>query len=142
MGQPNLKAARPETGKSLPVSHWVHVAIGLAFMFLFPLLPPAEPITEVGMHVLGAFIGMIYLWSAVESIWPSILGLTLIGLSGILPDLLSLPPFLPSMGRLQSPSATPTPILRPSPRMTGSCFRRGPGHAPRQAARRPFTAIR
>ena len=61
----------------------IHSAIGLAFMLLFPLLPPFEPITPVGMRILGIFIGMVYLWSTLNSIWPSILGIILMGLSGI-----------------------------------------------------------
>lgn len=61
----------------------LHSAIGLAFMLLFPLLPPFAPITPVGMHILGIFIGMVYLWSALNSIWPSIFGIILMGLSGI-----------------------------------------------------------
>lgn len=61
----------------------IHSAIGIAFMILFPLLPPFEPITEVGMRILGIFIGMVYLWSTLSSIWPSLLGIILMGLSGI-----------------------------------------------------------
>ena len=61
----------------------IHSAIGLAFMLLFPLLPPIEPITPVGLRILGIFIGMVYLWSTLNSIWPSILGIILMGLSGI-----------------------------------------------------------
>ncbi len=65
--------------------HWtyyLHLAIGLGFMFLFPMLDPIEPITEVGMKVLGAFVGMVYLWSTVNSVWPSLLGLILVAFSG------------------------------------------------------------
>lgn len=62
----------------------IHTAIGLAFMLLFPLIPPVGSITKVGMAIAGAFIGMVYLWSTVDSIWPSILGLLLIALSGYL----------------------------------------------------------
>lgn len=68
-------------------THWLVVAIGLAFMLGFPLLEPIEPITPVGMTILGVFIGMVFLWSASDSIWPSILGLLLVGLSGFVPDL-------------------------------------------------------
>ncbi|MGE4274359.1 MAG: SLC13 family permease, partial [Desulfitobacterium sp.] len=46
------------------------------------LLDPIGAITPVGMHILAIFVGMVYLWSTVDSIWPSILGLFLIGLSG------------------------------------------------------------
>ena len=67
-------------------TYWLHLAIGLGFMFLFPQLSPIEPITEVGMHVLGVFIGMVYLWSAVDSIWPSLLGLMLIAMCGYIPE--------------------------------------------------------
>ena len=53
----------------------------------FPQLSPIEPITEVGMTVLGVFIGMVYLWSTVDSIWPSLLGLLLVGFAGYVPEL-------------------------------------------------------
>ena len=38
-------------------TYWLHLAIGLGFMFLFPQLSPIEPITEVGMQLLGIFAG-------------------------------------------------------------------------------------
>lgn len=60
---------------------YINTAIGLAIMLLFPLLPPAEPITEVGMVLVGVFVGMVFLWSTVDSKWPSLLGLVLVGLS-------------------------------------------------------------
>lgn len=65
--------------------YWVHAIIGLAFMIGFPQLGPFEPITETGMWVAGILIGMVYLWSTLDSIWPSILGLVLFSLySGFL----------------------------------------------------------
>lgn len=67
-------------------TYWLHLAIGFGFMFIFPQLSPIEPITEVGMYVLGAFIGMVYLWSAVDSIWPSLVGLMVIAMSGFIPE--------------------------------------------------------
>ena len=63
-------------------SKYIHSFVGIAFMFGFPLLNPIEPITEIGMHILAIFIGMVYLWSTVNSIWPSILGLLLMTISG------------------------------------------------------------
>ena len=68
--------------KKTPVMTWVNIAIGLSIMVLFPMLPPLDPVTPVGMKVLGAFVGMVFLWSSVEMIWPSMLGLLLIALSG------------------------------------------------------------
>lgn len=60
----------------------INTVIGLCIMFLFPFLPTLDPITEMGMVVVGAFLGMVYLWSTVDSIWPSLLGIMVIGLSG------------------------------------------------------------
>lgn len=50
--------------------YYIHSAIGLAIMFLFGFLPTIGPVTEVGMHCLGIFIGLIYLWSMVDMGWP------------------------------------------------------------------------
>lgn len=68
-------------------TYWLHLAIGMFFMFVFPRLTPFEPVTEVGMAVMGVFIGMVYLWSTMDSIWPSMLGLLLVGISGYVPEL-------------------------------------------------------
>lgn len=57
---------------------YFHIAVGLFFMLGFPQFGPFEPITETGMWMVGIFIGMVYLWSTVDSIWPSALGLTLV----------------------------------------------------------------
>ena len=72
--------------KKMHWSYWLHLVIGFGLMFGFPLLSPIEPITEVGMYVLGAFLGMVYLWSALDSIWPSLVGLMIISFSGFIPD--------------------------------------------------------
>lgn len=64
------------------IKYWICVAIGLAFMLLFPLLPPVEPMTEVGMAVIGVFIGMVFMWSTVDGIWPELIGLIIIALHG------------------------------------------------------------
>lgn len=75
--------AEQQEKRRISTSTLVHYAIGLGFMFGFPtLLDPIEPITEVGMWILAIFVGMVYLWSTVNSIWPSILGLLLVSLSG------------------------------------------------------------
>ena len=76
-----------EKSEKMPWTYWLHLAIGLGFMFIFPMLDPIAPLTEIGMTVLGVFIGMVYLWSAVDSIWPSMLGLMLIAIAGYVPEL-------------------------------------------------------
>lgn len=61
---------------------YIHSAVGIAIMLIFSVIPPIEPITSIGMKCVGAFLGMVYLWSTVSSLWPSLLGLLLIALSG------------------------------------------------------------
>ena len=76
-----------EKNEKVHWTYWLHLAIGAFFMFGFPMLDPIEPLTDIGMTIVGVFIGMVYLWSAVDSIWPSLLGLMLVALAGYVPDL-------------------------------------------------------
>lgn len=61
---------------------YIHSFIGFAIMAIFWFMSPIEPITPVGMKVVGIFLGMVYLWSTVGSLWPSLIGLTLFAISG------------------------------------------------------------
>lgn len=61
---------------------YLHVFIGLLLMFGFRLLPPFDPITPIGMSVLGIFLGMIYLWTVADTVWPSLLGLVALEITG------------------------------------------------------------
>ena len=58
---------------------YFHTAAILLFMIAFGFLPPFGPVTPLGMQVLGIFIGMIWGWTIGETIWPSLLGLVLLG---------------------------------------------------------------
>ncbi len=60
-------------------------ALGILITFGFGYLPPIEPITPMGMQVLGIFLGMIFLWSFVSILWPSILGIVALGISDYAP---------------------------------------------------------
>jgi len=65
---------------------YLHIAIGLFFMFVFGRVVPAYyPITEMGMQVVGVFIGLIWLWCFVGFLWPSLLGLVALALTGFAP---------------------------------------------------------
>ena len=77
--QTPAKKGAPKAKKNL---YPLHVAIGFALIALFWTIPPIEPITPLGMKCVGAFLGMIYLWSTVEALWPSLLGLFFISISG------------------------------------------------------------
>lgn len=61
--------------KKIDVKYVVHSAISLILMFGFGYLPAIEPITHVGMQILGILIGMVYGWVMVDIPWPSLLGL-------------------------------------------------------------------
>ena len=60
----------------------LHTAIGILIMLAGFVIPPFGPVTEIGVKCLFIFIGMVYLWSTVNPLWPSQLGLILLGLSG------------------------------------------------------------
>jgi len=63
---------------------YVHVAIGLFLMFGFGrVFPPYYPLTEVGMQIVGLFIGLIWLWCFVGFLWPSLLGLVAFALTDL-----------------------------------------------------------
>ena len=65
--------------------YYVASAIGILIIFGFGSLPPIEPITPMGMKVLGIFLGMIFLWSFVSILWPSLLGIVALMISGYAP---------------------------------------------------------
>lgn len=44
-------------------------------MFGFGQLPCIEPLSPIGMKLVGIFLGLIYAWSATSMIWPSLMGL-------------------------------------------------------------------
>lgn len=71
-------SAKPEMKKS----KYVHMIIGVVLMFAGWFLPTFSTVTELGMKILFIFIGVIYLWSTVESTWSSLLALLAVGLSG------------------------------------------------------------
>ena len=51
------------------------VAIFLIIMFGFGYLPAVEPLTALGMKVLGVFCALLFAWSTIGLLWPSIIGL-------------------------------------------------------------------
>ena len=61
---------------------YLHTAIGILIMLAGFVIAPFGPVTEVGVKCLFIFLGMVYLWSTVNPLWPSMLGLVLLGLSG------------------------------------------------------------
>mgnify|MGYP003296762918 CR=1 FL=1 len=60
----------------------IQAIIFISIMLFFGYLPPFGAITEMGMKVLGIFLGCILAWCCGEIVWPSILGLILMGFTG------------------------------------------------------------
>lgn len=60
-------------------SYIMHSCIMLIIMIGFGFLPPVGNITELGMQILGVFLGSIYGWCFVDFIWPSILAMVVLG---------------------------------------------------------------
>lgn len=78
-----MNQAKAAAQAKYPVSKVIHSAITIFLMFLFGrVIPPFGGITEVGMNVLGVFLGVIYGYCTCEIAWPSILGFVAYGLSG------------------------------------------------------------
>lgn len=61
----------------------INSIIAIAIMIGFKYLVPAvDPLTPLGVEILGIFLGMLYGWLVVNDVvWPSVAGLVLLGLS-------------------------------------------------------------
>lgn len=62
---------------------YINSAITLLLMFGIGHLPPVGALTPVGMDILGIFIGVVYGWTTVELIWPSLVGFFALGFTDI-----------------------------------------------------------
>lgn len=58
---------------------YIDVAIILCLMFGFGFLPAPDPITPLGMRVIGILLACIYAWTIGSQIWPSLLALMALG---------------------------------------------------------------
>ncbi len=68
--------------KKSDVGYYLACAFGLFLMFGFGrVVPPMWGLPEVGMQVIGVFLGLVWLWSVAEIIWPSILGVMALGMT-------------------------------------------------------------
>lgn len=65
--------------KNRSINYWIHSAICVAFIFGFGLLEPFGSLEKLGMQVLGIFIGLLYGWTFIGFIWPSLVGLLALG---------------------------------------------------------------
>ena len=69
--------------KGYSISYFIKLAIMLLLMFGFGALPPMGQMNEVGMKVLGTFIGLLFGWSCLGIILPCFVGFVALSFSGI-----------------------------------------------------------
>ena len=62
-------------------STYFHCLVVAFFCLGFRFLPPFMGLTEMGMGIMGTFIGAVYGWVLIDLLWPSVLALVGIGLS-------------------------------------------------------------
>lgn len=75
-------AANVQAKKEKNTMYYVHSVISLIIMFGFGQLPAAEPLTPLGMNLIGIFLGVLYGWVFVDIVWPSMAGLLALMLIG------------------------------------------------------------
>ena len=59
-----------------------HVIIMFALMFGIGKLQPFGTVTPMGMNILGIFVGTLYGWLFLDLLWPSLLALVGLGMTG------------------------------------------------------------
>lgn len=77
-----VTAQNMRSNKKKDIIYYSNAVIVFAFMFAFGYLPPLFGLTQLGMHALGIFIGLLWGWTAVDLLWPSLLGIVATGLTG------------------------------------------------------------
>lgn len=68
--------------ESKDVVYWIHTIITIALMFGIGHLEPWGSLEPMGMKVLGIFVGLLWGWTCIGFVWPSLLGILALGLSG------------------------------------------------------------
>lgn len=64
-------------------SYYIHTIIMLTILAVFYFfVPVVEPLTPLGIKVLGVFFAMLYGWLFCDVIWPSLLGLVMLAVCG------------------------------------------------------------
>ena len=56
-------------------SYYLKIAVFFLIMYGFGFLTALEPLTPMGMKVIGIFLGLIFAWTTLGLLWPSIAGL-------------------------------------------------------------------
>ncbi len=77
--------------KKSDIPYWINTAITIALMWGIGFLEPWGSLSVLGMKVLGIFLGLLYGWTTIGFIWPSLMGVIALGFSGYMttPQVLS-----------------------------------------------------
>lgn len=77
-------AKTTDTTKSkLSPIYVIHICISLFFLFGFRYLPPVFGLEQLGMSVIGIFVGMLYAWISLGTyVWPCLAGLLALEVCG------------------------------------------------------------
>ena len=77
----NSLAAKPKMPKyKKDVMHTI-IAVVL-YIIIGHMLPYSEPMTGMGMQLVGIFVMTVYLWTTVSTFWPSVLAVFMCGTTG------------------------------------------------------------
>ncbi len=68
---------------SMPTAKLVKILVCLAIVAAFWVMPAPEPLTAGGMKVIGVFISTVLLLSTVDTVWPAILAVAMLGRTGV-----------------------------------------------------------
>ncbi|MFC1983667.1 SLC13 family permease [Chloroflexota bacterium] len=66
------------------IKQWIGPSLGVAILLVFLLLSPLEPLTPLGMKVVGIFLFTIIWWATVGIGYPSILCIALLAITGVM----------------------------------------------------------
>lgn len=63
------------------VKYWINYFVVVYFMFGFGKIGAIGAISDIGMQILGIFLGLIWGWMFIEMFWPSLMCVIALGLS-------------------------------------------------------------
>ena len=61
--------------------YWIHTFVYFLLTFCFGYLP-FHALTPFGMNIVGIFIGLLYGWTFIGFVWPSMMSIFALGLCG------------------------------------------------------------
>jgi len=69
--------------KSKSTTFWIHNVIMFVLTIVFYFIPPfGGDITPYGMKIIGVFLGVLYGWTFLGFMWPSLFGMAALALAG------------------------------------------------------------